>query len=620
MTTYIGTTSSDSLTGGTGNDVLIGKSGDDTLNGDAGSDILLGGAGSDIIYYDEFDIKIDGGTGYDMLIFCGTAQTLNLGQQKTVMNFERIDFSGGGGHTLTLSAADVLRISDLDSLLIHGTNSGTVYFSDGGWVFQEYSGGQSRFVNGSAIVFIDSAVNIDGFSNNATLSLGSGSATEVTEDQNPDSDNMLIATGTIVVTDPNAGQALLDLTGFDGQGTWGTLTLQANGSYTYTVSNAGINEWNNNRKETDVFTIHTVDGSVGSISFNIQGKNDAPTINSGTFTMDVYERPAELNSDGTVKENFYIADGSAFVTDFDNATQGDVFAYLASVSGVYGDMTATVTFAPDIQTFIVTWSVFFQESMFDHLKSGDNQALEYMLSIYDANGSSTTQTVSVKIHGADDPIVGTSAADTLPGTTSNDLMSGLDENDIISGHDGDDTIYGGVGDDILNGGYGDDTIHGGDGSDIISGNQGTNFLIGGDGNDRFAVNESEGSIDGGAGSDYFEFLGTWGLSGLHPLMVTGGAGLDWFEIHVDSLEYTSFGISITDFNPGDDSVLFSLPSGISFEQFGARQDSDDTVTVTFSSGGEILEICSLTFPDGSLGLVGPDWLLEMALSNVIIFP
>ncbi len=469
MTTYIASTSGGTMDGSSGNDVMIGKSGDDILDGGDGSDILLGGAGSDIIYYDEFDIKVDGGSGYDTLIFNGSGQTLNLGLQKTVMNFERIDLAGGGGHTLSFSAADVLRTSDLDALLIRGTSSSTVNFSDGGWVFQGYSGGQSRFVNGSAIVVIDNAVNVAGFSNNATLSVASGSVTSVTEDLNPDAQNRLVATGTVVVSDPNVGQAFLDLTGFDGQGTWGTLTLNANGSYTYVVSNAAINDWNNTRQETDVFNLRTVDGSVGSISFNIQGKNDAPAIIDGTFTMAIHERPAELNSDGTVKDNFYSANGFASVTDADNANQGEVFAHLVSVNGAYGDPGVPVTFIPDTQTFIVHWGVFFQESMFDHLKSGEQQTLTYTLSAVDMYGGKATHDVTVTVHGADDPIMGNGDANTLTGTAGNDLMSGLGGDDIITGLGGNDTIYGG------------------DGNDIITGGTGVNHLMGGAGDDTYII-------------------------------------------------------------------------------------------------------------------------------------
>src|SRR5262245_35934872 len=86
MTTYIGTTGDDKLTGAAGNDTLAGGLGNDTLDGGSGmdrlfggdgNDILIGGAGADQLYGDAGDDKfkvtaldgdeIDGGTGADVI-------------------------------------------------------------------------------------------------------------------------------------------------------------------------------------------------------------------------------------------------------------------------------------------------------------------------------------------------------------------------------------------------------------------------------------------------------------------------------------------------------------------------------------------------------------------------
>lgn len=707
MTTSVGTSSGDPLTGGTGSDVLIGKTGDDILDGGAGADILLGGAGNDIIIYDQFDLRVDGGTGYDILRFMGTNQTLDLGLQKTVMNFERIDLFGGGGHTLTFSAADVLRTSDLDSLMIHGTDSSHVNFSDSGWTFQGYGSGLSKFVNGSAIIYIDNPVFVTGFSGNATLALTNSSATGVTEDLSPNGTGNLVATGYITVSDPNTGQSLLtdtiqsvgttigsltlapgalsglsngsytytisnsavqnlgatqhlsesfrvtsvdgstmtlvfttqgvndpaqigapdhsdvtedlnpdllgnlvasgtipisdadqnqasfdlqnfngtgvygtlvlagdghytytvsngsiqrlistdtrndvftvssfdgttnqiefhvhgtddpalignptvssvredtnvngsgqivaagtisitdpdenqrhfDLQGFNGQGLWGVLTLDADGNYTYTVNNAAIDSWNNTRIETDTFTVASIDGVTKEVSFTVQGKNDKASIVGGSFVDAFTEDPASLNSDGTLPSRLYSAGGNLLFTDVDNNLSSGYSVDMQGLNGAIGIPVASIIYNPDPDSPpSVLWTVVIDDALLNSLKSGEDLSQTYRITLTDPSNGVTTKDVTVVIHGADDPIMGDGTVNNLSGTAGNDLMSGLGGNDTLAGLAGDDTIYGG------------------DGNDTITGGAGTNHLIGGTGDDTYILDVAGGletsTIDEAAG-------------------------------------------------------------------------------------------------------------------------
>jgi VCBS repeat-containing protein len=713
MTTYVGTTTGDTLTGSTSNDVLIGKTGDDILDGGAGADILLGGAGNDTIYYDAFDIKVDGGTGYDTLIFNGTNQSLDLGLQKTVMNFERIDLVGGGGHTLRFSAADVLRTSDLNSLLIYGANSSRVNFSDSGWSFQGYGSGLSKFVNGTAIVYVDLPVFVTGFSGNATLALASGSATSVTEDLGPDGSGYLVATGNITVSDPNAGQALLtnqvqsvgaskgtltlapgalsglsngsytykisnsdvqylgagtdltesfivksvdgttrtldftthgsndpahidmpvvrpavedigvdswgnivipvvfsitdvdaleaafDLHNFNGQGSYGTLTLASNGAatytvnnaniqkltsadtrtdsfmltsidgttaiasffihgaddppsigsptvtsvtedagvngagnivavgtivitdpddnqdyfvpqitggaghwgtfaldssggYTYTVSNASIDSWNNNRTETDTFTVTSADGTTKEVAFVVNGTNDAPVFYSGVTSQSFIEAAAMLDSNGDLPPSRYSTDITFQFDDVDDALSNGFTIQASAIDGAIGDLSARIDYGGADGKPVARLTVSIDDALLDNLKAGQSLLQEYQVTITDPGGKQLIQDLAITFFGADDPIMGSNSADTLNGTLGNDLMSGLGADDTINGHAGDDTIYGGDGNDTINGGGGNDTINGGSGNDTITGGTGTNTLIGGSGDDTYIVDATSG--------------------------------------------------------------------------------------------------------------------------------
>jgi len=102
-----GTVGDDNLLGGAGGDTLSGLAGNDTLDGGAGSNHLLGGDDNDILVWNGSDSAIDGGAGVDTLISSGG--DINLSAAPGVAtNIERVDLTGGGANTLTLSAQDVL--------------------------------------------------------------------------------------------------------------------------------------------------------------------------------------------------------------------------------------------------------------------------------------------------------------------------------------------------------------------------------------------------------------------------------------------------------------------------------------------------------------------------------
>src|SRR5262249_52406698 len=61
----------------------------------------------------------------------------------------------------------------------------------------------------------------------------------------------------------------------------GSLTLQTNGNYTYTVADSPVHFLGANDTKVDTFTVTALDGTTKQISFTIHGTNDAPVITSG---------------------------------------------------------------------------------------------------------------------------------------------------------------------------------------------------------------------------------------------------------------------------------------------------------------------------------------------------
>ncbi|PID65866.1 MAG: hypothetical protein CR975_05510, partial [Gammaproteobacteria bacterium] len=99
--TLTGNHLANSINGGTGNDRIAGGLGVDVLNGEAGDDVLI---------YDISDY-INGGLGKDTLKITGT-DDIQPGEFSRVKNVEVLDLTDSQSQQVTLSAKDVLDMTD----------------------------------------------------------------------------------------------------------------------------------------------------------------------------------------------------------------------------------------------------------------------------------------------------------------------------------------------------------------------------------------------------------------------------------------------------------------------------------------------------------------------------
>ena len=240
----------------------------------------------------------------------------------------------------------------------------------------------------------------------------------------------------------------------------GTLTLNANGAFTYTPAA--------NYNGTDTFTYRASDGSLTSdpatVTMTITPVNDAPTLAvapGGTCGSN--------DRSGTINLTVADVDGgtltlSATSSNTTLVPNGNV---VFGGSGSTRTMTAT-TVAGRTGTAILT------------IKVSDGQA-------------TATVTVTVRAGG--------NGGETLTGGAGTDLIFGQGGNDTLNGQGGDDLLCGGAGNDTLSGGDGNDTLGGGDGNDILSGGAGDDGMIGGAGNDVLTGGPGADRFSGGAGKD-----------------------------------------------------------------------------------------------------------------------
>ncbi|MBV9930673.1 MAG: cadherin-like domain-containing protein [Alphaproteobacteria bacterium] len=510
MTIYNGGNGKDIINGGSGNDVIHGGNGNDTLNGGAGNDQIYGDNGSDDITGGAGDDLIDGGNGPDTAYYSGPIDEYTFFTSGGYLNIVHLGGAGADGHD---------RVINVERLV----------FAD-------------RVIDIGSGKNIPVAVDDQVYTNEDAGVVSSGPTGVLANDYDFDGDALHVTAGVFV-------------------GTYGTLTLNANGTYSYVLS-AAAQALAAGENVVDSFNYRVTDNDgsdTGALVFHIAGVNDAPTA----------------NPDATSADENAIVDFDVLANDSD-IDHGAVLSLIAaSVPTGQGSVSIVnnhVRFDPGTD--------------FDYLNDGDTFVVNVSYTIQDEHGAQAHSTLSITILGSDDGhiLTGTDAAETLTGGNAgdtidarggddtvfglggNDVIHGGDGADSLSGDDGNDTIDGGSGNDVIFGGDGNDSLAGGDGNDVLSDFAGTNSFTGGAGDDLILAGAGDGpqTIDAGDGNDTIQLsYRSFGST------ITTGAGSDTIELLYADVGTSA--VTVTDFTPGaggdrfqlggDDGALLSLLSG-----------------------------------------------------------
>jgi Ca2+-binding RTX toxin-like protein len=401
--TLYGGDGADSIIGGDGNDSILGGDGDDHLQSGAGSDTVFGDAGNDVIAVsDNHDTNtIDGGSGYDQLVFATPTSTSGVTVTWTGEGAGTYDFNtttSTGTFTGIEQSSGTLYADTYDASAI---SAGVVVFAlDGDDTFIGGSGGDylsgdagnDSVHAGAGDDTIDGGAGVDylkGQSGDDSIVGGSGDDT-LTGDVGADTldgglDNDSIAGG-------SGSDVLLGDDGDDnirGDNMWLNLA-----DYPSTVGTA-----------TTLTVTNTAEGPIELWYLNFSG---------------VLEFRQNINVGETIAQA---------------ATTGDTYV-LRSPDGFYLELI-----------------------------EGGNQTVVYGAGgLNDSiDGGAGNDTIFGEF--GDDSIVGGRGADSIDGGYGNDSLSGGSDNDTIFGGDGDDTLDGVEGNDSLGGGSGDDLLTGGIGDD-----------------------------------------------------------------------------------------------------------------------------------------------------------
>ncbi|OWZ90028.1 hypothetical protein B9J07_30310, partial [Sinorhizobium sp. LM21] len=197
------------------------------------------------------------------------------------------------------------------------------------------------------------------------------------------------------------------LVGGSTAGQFGTLVLNSDGSYTYTLNNAtaGVQSLAAGQMVTDTFTYEITDGdgdrSSTTVTITITGTNDAPVITTGPQSGKVAEIGDNAAGENTVT---HTQGGAVGFSDVDTLDQHSA-SFTAGGDGYLGTFSlGTVDQAGDK----VGWNFEIADSVLDSLQAGQILTQTYDVTVDDGNGGTATQTVTIVITGTNDAPVITS--------------------------------------------------------------------------------------------------------------------------------------------------------------------------------------------------------------------
>ena len=177
-------------------------------------------------------------------------------------------------------------------------------------------------------------------------------------------------------------------------GTYGNLTLNPDGTYTYTLNNdsPAVQGLNVGQVAKDVFTYTVNDGHGGTatntLTINVTGANDAPTLTAGTATV--------------IEDTQLTATGLLPGHDVD---VGDVLSYTAkTVAGQYGTFTVKTD---GTYTYTLNNSL----PAVQQLGAGESLHEVFPVDVKDSHGATASNTFTITINGTNDvPTVGAATA------------------------------------------------------------------------------------------------------------------------------------------------------------------------------------------------------------------
>ncbi len=310
----------------------------------------------------------------------------------------------------------------------------------------------------------------------------------VTEDATPNT-----ATGNVTAndTDFNPGDTLtvIDVNGSTANVgatvtlAYGTLVLDSDGTYTYTLDNSNA----------AVQALDASDTLIETVSYVVEDGSGEVSGADLTITIDGADEPS----------------GPVELVNRELLVTGMAGPDVVTISANNGLLTVTYSGQPDVT---------FNESDVDRIEVTLGDGDDF-----------------IRVDFTDIPafIDGGAGDDFLEGSRGDDEFIGGPGDDTLEGFSGDDTLIGGEGDDRIIGSTGNDFLSGGEGSDTVFGGSGAEVILGGEENDAISGGSGSDLIFGGVGSDFIN-AGSGG-----DILLGGSTNLSAVDLELVREEWTS---------------------------------------------------------------------------------
>ncbi|MDD2989865.1 MAG: retention module-containing protein, partial [Zoogloea sp.] len=206
-------------------------------------------------------------------------------------------------------------------------------------------------------------IDVTPVNDNATISAGTGTTKE---------DTVLLASGTLTITDPDTGEAAFQAqTGVTG--TYGSFSIDETGHWAFTLDNGNplVQNLADGDSRTESFTVRSVDGTESTVVITILGTNE--TIGSPGV--------------GIVKEDNTLSTGGSL-----NASGGASFVAQPATPGTYGSFTLNTD---------GSWNYVLNNpaSVVQSLGEGQTRSETFPVTLSDG----TASTVTITVVGTNDP-------------------------------------------------------------------------------------------------------------------------------------------------------------------------------------------------------------------------
>ena len=353
MAVFNGTAGNDNTRGTNGDDQMFGLEGNDVLFGDAGRDTILGGSGDDTLDGGQGADWLSGGEGRDVLIGGAGADLLDGGAGVDVvwLSGKRTDYlvSANRGVGFVLDLRGAANFDGLDAF----RNVERLYFAGDNTT-------TNLVANNSPVASNDVG---SGAENSATPILGN----VLVNDSDADLDPLSVSA---VRTGPQGGSGTGGIVGAATAGQYGSLILNANGSYSYVADNNNVivNALTAGQSLTDFFTYTVADGQGGTsqatLTITVNGGNDAPvavddavtatedTPYTSTVSLIANDTDVDGPSKTAVAGTFTTAQGGSLVLAADGSYTYTAAANFAGTDTV--DYTVTDGTLSDTGTLTIT--------------------------------------------------------------------------------------------------------------------------------------------------------------------------------------------------------------------------------------------------------------------------